>query len=170
MSETGTSETSPTDVLESVRALLRAQGVEFRELRHEPTRTSEDSARVRGEDIRMGAKALLLKVGDEFGVFVLSAALRVDSQAIRAHFGVRKTRFASADELRQMTGLVPGSVPPFGRPILPLDLYVDRSIERLERIAFNAGSLTNSIFLGVEDYLRVAQPAIFDFSRPESPD
>ena len=32
-------------------------------------------------------------------------------------------------------------------------------------IAFNAGSLTNSIFLRVEDYLRVARPSVFRFSQ-----
>lgn len=150
--------------LEQIRELLNTADVPYRELHHEPTRTSEDSARVRGEDIRIGGKALLMKVGGEFKLFVLSAALRVDSQAIRKHFETRKTRFASADELKKMTGLIPGSVPPFGRPILPFDLYVDESITENERIAFNAGSLTDSIFLSVPDYLRIAQPTVFRFS------
>jgi len=54
--------------------------------------------------------------------------------------------------------LVPGSVPPFGRPILPFDLYLDEAIRRNERIAFNDGSLTDSIILPMVDYLRIAQP------------
>ena len=150
-------------VLDQIRRLLRESGISFRELHHEPTRTSEDSARVRGEDLRIGGKALLMKVGKQFRVFVLSASLRVDSQAIRGHFGTRKTRFARPDELQELTGLVPGSVPPFGRPILPFDLFVDTSITANGRIAFNAGSLTDSIFLRVEDYLKVASPEVFSF-------
>jgi prolyl-tRNA editing enzyme YbaK/EbsC (Cys-tRNA(Pro) deacylase) len=152
-------------ILEQIRTLLRSREIEFRELHHEPTRTSEDSARVRGEDLSIGGKALLIKVDDEFRLFVLSAALRVDAQAIRAHLNARRTRFASPEELAQLTGLVPGSVPPFGRPILPFTLYVDPSITGNERIAFNAGSLTDSIFLKVEDYLAVAQPKVFRFGR-----
>ena len=151
-------------VLERICSFLDEQGVAYRSLRHEPTRTSEDSARVRGEDIRIGGKALLLKVGGEFRLFVLSAALRVDSQAVRNHFGTRKTRFASAGELEELTGLVPGSVPPFGQPILPFELYVDPSITENDRIAFNAGSLTDSLFLSVEDYLRAARPTVFRFA------
>ncbi len=154
---------STDSVLENIRALLAEAGIEYRELHHEPTRTSEDSARVRGEELRVGGKALLMKVGGEFKLFVLSAALRVDSQTIRAHFGTRKTRFASGDELRELTGLVPGSIPPFGRPILPFDLYVDESITENDRIAFNAGSLTDSMFLRVEDYLAVARPEVLRF-------
>ncbi len=150
-------------ILDSIRQLLDEGGVRYREVHHGPTRTSEESARARGEDIRVGGKALLMKVGDAFRLFVLSAALRVDSAAIRRRFAERKTRFATADELRELTGLVPGSVPPFGRPILPFDLCVDESITHNERIAFNAGSLTDSIIVPVEDYLRIAQPKIFRF-------
>jgi prolyl-tRNA editing enzyme YbaK/EbsC (Cys-tRNA(Pro) deacylase) len=156
---------SGNPILEQIRDLLRGRGVDFQELHHEPTRTSEDSARVRGEDLRIGGKALLIKVDDEFRLFVLSASLRVDSQAIRAHWNARRTRFATSEELAELTGLVPGAVPPFGRPILPFDLCVDPSITGNDRIAFNAGSLTDSIFLRVEDYLRVAQPEVFRFGQ-----
>ena len=152
------------NVLDRIHEFLDENRVEYRQLHHEPTITSEDSARVRGEDIRIGGKALLLKVGGSFRLFVLSAALRVDSQAIRTHFGVRKTRFANADELKELTGLVPGSVPPFGEPILPFDLYVDESIVANDRIAFNAGSLTDSVFMTVADYTRVASATVFRFS------
>lgn len=153
------------EVLERIRTFLREQDVSYRELHHEPTRTSEDSARVRGEPIEIGGKALLLKVDDTFGLFVLSAALRVDSQAIRDRLGARRSRFATPEELLEITGLAPGSVPPFGRPILPFDLYVDESIARNERIAFNAGSLTDSIFLSTADYLRIAKPRVFGFAK-----
>ncbi len=153
-------------ILEKIREFLDESEVEYRELHHEPTLTSEDSARVRGEDIRIGGKALLLKVGESFRLFVLSAALRVDSRAIRTRFEARKTRFASAAELKELTGFVPGSVPPFGEPILPFDLYVDESILENGRIAFNAGSLTDSVFMAAEDYTRVAKATIFRFSLP----
>lgn len=152
-------------VLDDIRRLLSSEGVTFREVHHEPTRTSEESARARGESIEIGGKALLMKCGEDFRLFVLSAARKLDSAAIRERFGAKKSRFATPDELMQLTGLVPGSVPPFGRPILPYDLFVDESITRNERIAFNAGSLTDSIILSTADYLRIARPeAIFSFS------
>jgi Ala-tRNA(Pro) deacylase len=150
-------------ILDSIRRLLDAEGAEYRHVRHEPTYTSEQSAAARGESIRIGGKALLMKVGEEFQLFVLSAALRLDSAAVRRRFGVKRARFASAEELMERTGLVPGSVPPFGRPILPFDLYADESITRNERIAFNAGSLTDSIIMSVQDYLRIARPEVFAF-------
>ena len=156
-----------TTVLQSIRGLLDEQGVAYREVHHQPTRTSEESALARGESVRIGGKALLIKVGDDFHLFVLSAALKLDSAAIRTHLRRRKTRFATPAELAELTGLVPGSVPPFGQPILPFRLFVDESITRNDKIAFNAGSLTDSIIMPTEDYLRIADPEIFKFAATE---
>ena len=63
-----------------------------------------------------------------------------------------------------LTGLVPGSGPPFGEPVLPFPLFVDESIEANDRIAFNACALTDSVVLSTVDYLRVAGGEIFRFS------
>jgi len=154
------------EILEAIRERLRAVGATWSELEHPPTRTSEDAARERGEPLEIGGKALVMKVDDAFHVFVVSAARRLRSGAIRRYFGARKLRFATAEELLELTGLAPGSVPPFGRPILPLDLYADESIARNDRIAFNAGSLEHSIVLATADWRRAAEPvAVFDFSK-----
>jgi Ala-tRNA(Pro) deacylase len=152
------------EVTDKIRRFLSEENVAFRTIHHEPTRTSEQSARARGEDLRVGGKALLLKVDKAFHLFVLSAARKLDSAAIKRRFGVRRVRFATADELRTRTGLEPGAVPPFGRPILPFDLFVDQSVLENETIAFNAGSLTTSIVMSVEDYVRLAKPTLLRFS------
>lgn len=152
------------EVYRRIRAYLQESGVHFRELHHEPTRTSEESARVRGEELRNGGKAILLKVDGVFRFFVLSAARRLDSSKVKQHFGVKRLRFATRAELLELTGLEPGSIPPFGSPIFDMELFVDSSITENERIAFNAGSLTDSIIMNVKDYLRLSEPVIFDFS------
>jgi Ala-tRNA(Pro) deacylase len=152
-------------VLDTIRALLNEAGAVYREVHHPPTVTSEDSARERGEDLRIGGKALLLKVNDTLRLFVLSAARQLDSAAIKQHFAARKTRFATPEELHALTGLVPGSVPPFGQPVLPFELYVDESVLENEKIAFNAGSLTDSIIMLTRDYRDIAKPQVFKFSK-----
>src|SRR5882757_10670794 len=139
-------------VLQQIREWLVREGVRFREVHHEPTRTSEESALARGEDLRIGGKALLIKVDETFRLFILSADRKLDSAAIKRHFDSRKTRFATPEELLELTGLVPGSVPPFGEPILPFPLYADPSVFENERIAFNAGSLTDSMIMPIADY------------------
>ena len=157
----------PGNILEKLRSWLTDQQVSFREVHHEPTFTSEESARARGEELRVGGKALLMRGDDHFALFVLPADRRADSATIRKELQLGKLRFASKDELLELTGLVPGSVPPFGQPILPFALYVDATLEANDRIAFNAGSLTDSMILAMPDYLRVARPDnVFPFSSP----
>jgi Ala-tRNA(Pro) deacylase len=155
-------------VHESIRELLTSQGATFREVHHPPTFASAESAQARGEELRVGGKALLMKGEDDaYRLFVLPADRKVDSGALRKKLGFKRLRFASADELKELTGLVPGSVPPFGRPILPFDLYLDEALRTNDRIAFNAGSLTDSIILAMPDYLRIAAPQdCFAFSAP----
>jgi Ala-tRNA(Pro) deacylase len=154
------------EVLEAIRDLIHRQGAEFREIHHEPTRTSEESARARGETVDIGGKALLMKAGGQNALFVISAARRVDSSAIRRELGVSRLRFSSAEELHRLTGLLPGGVPPFGEPILPFPLYADESVFENDRIAFNAGTLTDSIIMPVVDWERIARPRRLRFSRP----
>lgn len=151
-------------VLQKIRDWFSAEGVAFREAHHEPTRTSEESARARGEEMKVGGKALVVKVDETFRLFVLSADRKLDSGAIKKHFGAKRTRFATPEELMDMTGLVPGSVPPFGAPILPFPLNVDPSVFENDRVAFNAGSLTDSMVIPIDDYKRLVQPNVFCFS------
>ncbi len=151
-------------VLESIKDLLRSKSVQFKEVHHQPTRTSRESALARGENLAIGGKALVLKVDDTFKLFVLSAARRLDSSAIKKHFHAKGIRFAGREELKKLTGLEPGSIPPFGRPIIDLELFVDESILNNAKIAFNAGSLTDSIVMAVKDYLQLAEPKLFSFS------
>ena len=81
--------------LQAIRDLLASRGISFREVHHVPTRTSEESAAARGEDIAIGGKAMVIKLDDAFHLFVLSAARSVDSGAIRKHLSARRSRFAT---------------------------------------------------------------------------
>mgnify|MGYP002776994267 CR=1 FL=1 len=151
-------------VAAALAAWFEQRGVAHRRVEHAPTQTSEESARVRREPLEIGGKALLLKIDDAFALFVLSAARRLDNAAIRNALGVRKARFATREELWAATGLVPGSVPPFGEPLLPFALHADPSILDQPRIAFNAGLLTRSCVLATADWIDLARPTRLAFS------
>jgi Ala-tRNA(Pro) deacylase len=155
------------DVLFRIRELLRSQGIAFRESQHSATYTSAESAAARNQDLSLGAKALVLRVDDDFALFVLRADRRLDSSAIKKQLAAKRLRFASPEELHELTSLVPGAVPPFGEPILPFRLYADLSLQIAGTdIAFNAGSLTQSIAMSVADWQRVSNPTWLEFAEP----
>ena len=151
-------------VFQKICKYLDSENIIYKKISHEPTFTSEESAKARGEDLSLGGKAILMKVDDGFSLFVLSASKKIDSKKIKAHLRAKKIRFSTSDELFSLTSLVPGCVPPFASPIFPLTLYLDKSITLNSKIAFNAGSLTHSIVMDMTDYLNVANAEMFDFS------
>jgi len=166
MKRTATTGRGFMKVIETICRLLDEQGAPYRTVEHGPTRTSEESAAARGEPLSVGAKALVVKTDDVFRLFVVAADMQFDSNAVRKQLGAKKTRFATPDELMELTGLVPGSVPPFGDPILKLELYADTGVGRShDRVAFNAGSLTNSIILATADWERIARPTRFAMAK-----
>jgi Ala-tRNA(Pro) deacylase len=149
---------------------LTEQGAGFRELHHEPTPTSADSARARGSPLGSGLKALLLKADDRFILFALPGDRRLDSASAKRQLGAGRLRFATPSELLELTGLVPGAVPPFGRPILPFDLVADVTVGSVyPQVAFNAGSLTDSIIMPSGEWDRIARPARLPIAEPLEP-
>ena len=165
-SETASESMGSDEVLEKIRSLYQEHGISFKELEHPPTRTSEESAAARGESMEIGGKAILMKIGDQFRVLVLPAIMKIKSSSIRKFFGIKQMRFATREELSELTGVVPGCMPPFGNPIFPLELYVDSSFQEQDKIAFNAGKLTVSHILAFDDYQRIAKPTFFEFAKP----
>ena len=150
-------------VFERVENFLRQQGIGFQVLRHEPVFTSEQAAAVRGVPLASGAKALLCKVDDRFALFVIPADRKLDSKRVRQALGSRSLRFATVDELRQLTGLAPGSVPPFGR-LFGLATCCDLRMADSEKINFNAGDHSISVSMRWVDYLRVENPTLGSFT------
>jgi Ala-tRNA(Pro) deacylase len=148
-----------TSVFERLQAKLQQAGVAFTVLRHEPVFTSEQAAAVRGTTLASGAKALVLKAGDRFVMAVLPADRKLDSKKARDSFGVKALRFASKEEVLQLTGLEPGSIPPFGS-LFGLPTTCDPALAENESINFNAGDHTISVQLSHADYLTVEQPRL----------
>jgi Ala-tRNA(Pro) deacylase len=144
-------------VFERIDGLLKQNGIAFTVLRHEPVFTSEQAAAVRGTSLASGAKALVVKAGEKFVLIVLPADRKLDSKKAREAFGVKALRFASKEEVEQLTGLQPGSIPPFGS-LFNLPTYCDPALAENSSINFNAGDHSISVQMAHADYVHVEKP------------
>jgi len=147
------------DVLTRLKEALTDAGVSFVHLQHKAVYTSAEAAAVRGVPLHSGAKALILKGGDEFVMLVMPADLSLDSAGARKHLGHRRLRFATKEEVLDLTGLTPGSIPPFGS-LFSLRTICDERLSDNERINFNAGSHTNSFQMSYDSYLAYETPEL----------
>ena len=150
-------------VFSRVENLLKQRGVSFELLRHQPVFTSEQAAAVRGVALSTGAKALICKADDGFVMFVLPGDRKLDGKRVRQALGIHALRFATPDELRELTGLPPGAVPPFGS-LFGLQTHCDARLAENERINFNAGDHSISVSLRFTDYLQVENPSLASFT------
>ena len=153
----------PTSVFEQVGKVLTEHGIAFQVLRHEPVYTSEEAAQVRGAPLASWAKALIVKGDDVFVMFVVPADRKLDSRVVRRVKGWRKLRFASREEVLELTGLVPGSIPPLGS-LFGLPTLCDERLRDNERINFNAGDHSISVSMRYADYVLVEDPEMGTFA------
>lgn len=146
-------------VFDRLNAWLNSSSVSFTVLRHEPVFTSEQAAAVRGTPLASGAKALIVKAGDNFLLLVLPADRKLDSRKARDALRVKSLRFASKEEVLNLTGLEPGSIPPFGS-LFGLSTYCDPALGDNTSINFNAGDHAISIQIAFDDFIAMEKPQL----------
>lgn len=149
-------------VFDRLCAFLDRHEARYEVSRHRPVFTSAEAAAARGTALASGAKALVCKLDDDFVMYVLPADRKLSSRQARRDAGAHRLRFATRDEVHEITGLVPGSIPPFGSlfdvPTLCDEALGNQAAGGDELINFNAGDHAISICLTFAEYCRVERP------------
>lgn len=112
-------------------------------------------------------KSLLVRADKAYRLVAVDAAQPMSSRAARRALGVRKLRFARPEELYAETGLVPGGVPPFGQPLLPVPLVADTALREVPRILFGGGAPQYRVLLEGDDWRRLARPEFAPLTESE---
>ena len=152
-----------SSVFDQLNQFLTQASAKFDLQRHRPVFTSEEAAAVRGTSLSSGAKALICKADGQFVLIVLPADLRLASKQVRKAESIRSLRFATREEVSDLTSLVPGSIPPFGS-LFQLPTWCDRKLADQATINFNAGDHSISICMEYSEFARVEQPRMGDYA------
>ena len=153
-----------TDIHEQLRALLDKEGATYRVIEHEPEGRTEVIATIRGNRIEQSIKSIVVQVrlNRKENMYCLANVpgdCRIDFKGIKAHFNADSVAFASREKAQELTGCVIGSIPPFSFND-QLQVLADPLIEENEEVVFNAGRLDRSIFMKLNDYIRIAKPQL----------
>lgn len=155
-------------VVSQITDLLEKNECWFETFGHEPVRTSEDAAKIRdGYTLHQGAKALIIRVkisksDRKFVMVVLPGDVRFDAEKVKQLFSAKDVRFATVEEVSQLTnGVQPGGVPPFGN-LFGLEVIVDPSLLQNEKIIFNAGDRSFSVGMKSAEYVEVVKPLVWE--------
>lgn len=151
-------------VFEKILALLEENGIPYKLTEHEPVRTSEEAARIRGVALKTGAKAMIVRAKDDYYLLVLPADKHIDWKRMRAILHVTNLRLATEEEAEQIAHVKMGSVPPFGN-VLGLPTYFDEGLFGNEVVNFNPGSTRHSIAMKSADLRALVSPVVASFTK-----
>jgi len=151
-----------SDVHEQLSDLLDRQGAIYRVIEHEPEGRTEIIATIRGNKIEQSIKSIVVQVrlNRKDNLYCLANVpgnCRIDFNGIKNHYQADSVAFASRDKAQELTGCAIGAIPPFSFSD-QLQVLADPSIRENDEVVFNAGRLDRSIFMRLEDYIRIAKP------------
>ena len=145
------------DTLQAIKDLLQRLGISYDEIEHAPVGSCEESLAFRGQAGWSGAssKCILLKAKGKYYLLVTTAEKEIKARLFKKEFGTKDIRFANPEELMEVTGCDPGSVPPFGHRDPSLPVYLDENIFRAEYFMFNPAVAIKSFRVRTEDLRRI---------------
>lgn len=153
-----------TDIHKPLCDLLDREGATYRVVEHQPEGRTEMIARIRGNRIEQSIKSIVVQVrlNKRKNIYCLANVpgdCRIDFDGIKHHYGAQNVAFASRDKAEELTACEVGAIPPFSFTSA-LELLADPLIQENDEVVFNAGRLDRSIFMKLEDYLRIAKPRL----------
>ena len=153
-----------TDTHTLLTELLNREGAVYRVIEHEAEGRTEYIAKIRDNRIEQSIKSIVLQVrlGKRENIYCLANVpgdCRIDFNGVKSHFNASSAAFAKPDKAQELTGCVIGAIPPFSFDD-QLQVLADPLIQQNEEVVFNAGRLDRSIFMKMDDYIRIAKPVM----------
>lgn len=145
--------------------LVKENEMSYQHLVHQPTPTSEDSAKVRGTRMEEGVKSIIVRGKTTKKNYQLNipSHLKLDMKAVSELVG-EKCEFEDPEVIWERFGLKIGGIPPFGS-LLNLDTYFDERVNASQVVAFNCGLVTESIIMQAKDLVSLVQPKLGVFTK-----
>lgn len=154
---------------EEVISLLHKSNTIYEKFEHEPILDYEADFLMRE---RLGiegipSKSLFLKAKDDsYYVFFTLEGTRLDTKHLKELTGKRLS-LISPDELREITGCVPGCVAPFGYTS-NVTIIVDNTVYAHEKLLISPGVPQFTIALSTEEFRKIlstCENAVFEYKK-----
>ncbi len=143
---------------------LDKSGVSYEITEHRPAFTAQSMAAEEHEPGRYVAKPVIIKADDKYVMCVLSACCKIDLDALKSWLGTESVELADeSDIIKLFPDCSPGAEPPFGN-LYDLPTIIDKSLEADDHIIFQGGTHETAIRMSMDDYRRLAEPKMLEFS------
>lgn len=143
-----------------IKKHLEANNVVYRHHSHAQEFTSPREAEAADETGKTYVKPVLLVADGELLMAAIPANERVDVEKLAQMAGAKSARLAEESEFRDaFPQCEAGATPPLG-DLFGVPVWLDASFEQHPTIAFDAGTHTDTVEMGLEDYRRLVRPRV----------
>lgn len=145
---------------QDVYEFLQAQGVTYEVTEHKAVYNMDELAEVELPYPEADAKNLFVRDDKKSSYYLITVrgSKRVDLQEFRKAYGTRRLSFASAEDLKRLLGLFPGSVTPLGllnNTEKNVKLFLDSDFADDDLIGVHPNENTATVWLKAGDLVRL---------------
>jgi len=151
-------------VLKKLKDYLEKNQVRYDVGYHERVYTSQEIAAAMHVPGRELAKVVMVKADGKMVMLVLPASYQVETKKLKKALQCKKLAIAKEREFEELfPDCEVGAMPPFGN-LYHLEVWVDQVLTEDEFIFFRAGSHVETLKVKYNDYARLVNPRVGDFS------
>ena len=143
---------------------LEKEKVRYKLSEHPPAFTAQQMAAAEHEPGRFVAKPVIVKADGKCIMCVLSACCKIELGQLKDKLGAGSVELADETEIgRMFDDCELGAEPPFGN-LYDLPVVMDKALEQDDHIAFQAGTHDKAIRMSMDDYRKLVEPKVLEFS------
>lgn len=147
-----------------VTEFLEKSGVSYEITEHKPTFTAQTMAAAEHEPGKYVAKPVIVKADGKYVMCVLSANHKIDMQSLKSQIGAETIELAEEKEIATLcSDCETGAEAPFGN-LYNIATVMDKALAKDDHITFQGGSHEKAIRMSMDDYRKLAEPKLLDFS------
>ena len=144
--------------------LLDKSAVNYGITEHSPAFTAQQMAAAEHEPGKYVAKPVIVKADGKYIMCVLSACCKIDLAVLKSQIGAESVELAREDEIGAIfDDCELGAEPPFGN-LYDLPTIMDKALEKDDHITFQAGTHDKAIRMDMDDYRKLVEPKVLEFS------
>lgn len=151
-------------ILKKLKDYLEKNQVRYEVGYHERVYTSQEIAAAMHVPGKEMAKVVIVKADGKMIMLVLPASYRVDTKKLKKVLECKKLGISKEKDFKELfPDCEVGAMPPFGN-LYNLEVWVDQVLTEDEFIVFRAGSHVETLKIKYNDYARLVNPEVGDFS------
>ena len=146
-----------------VKSYLDKQGIDYEEIAHKTVYTAYDAAQTLKKELKEIAKNLLIKADNTYALVIVPADKKLDLNKIKKALSAKSVSIPKEKEMIRILKIKPGAISSFGK-LHKLETLIDKAMLNTKKAIFSTGSLTDSFFLKVKDFVQMEEAKLADIA------